>query len=412
VILSTCNRSEFYLVTDSVDEARVGVTDILGRMSGLDNDALEPYLFELHDQEAVIHLFQVASGLDSMIMGENQIAGQVKLAAASGLGLQTSGTILNRLFRSATETSKRARSETEIGAGAVSVSFAAVELAKKILGDLEGRTALVMGAGEMSELTAVHLRENGVRSLRVASRTRARAQALAEKVGGVEQAWDDAMASLHEVDVLISSTSAPYPIVHRDVVAKAMQKRRNRSMFLIDIAVPPDIEAEVGDLYNVFLYNIDNLVAVVDANLEKRKKEAERVLAIVREEAAGFASWLGSLEVQPSIVALRKHFFEVMEAEVERARLGDLPDDQKARVLDVMRRTMNKLLHLPMTKLRESAQTEDGPARVDAVRELFGLGGSAGDGIGSKTSDDVGRASADGRGDDLTRPVERARSLE
>lgn len=403
VILSTCNRSEFYVVTDSVDDSRAGVLEILGRMGDLTREALAGYLFELQDDAAVTHLFGVAAGLDSMIMGENQIAGQVKSAAASALALRTSGTILNRLFRTATEASKRARSETEIGVGAVSVSFAAVELAKKILGDLEGRTALVMGAGEMSELTAIHLKENGVKELRVASRTRARAQALADKVSGVELAWDEAMATLHEVDVLISSTSAPYHIVRKDVVAEAMQKRRNRSMFLIDIAVPPDVEPAVGDLYNVFVYNIDDLKAVVDANLAKRQKEAEQVQVIVQQESAGFVEWLGTLEVQPAIVALREHFFSIMESELQRAKLDELSDPQKERVVELMRRTLNKLLHLPMTKLREASHSEDGSARVDVVRELFALSPN-----GREKNEKPSALPSPGSGDG--RQIERARS--
>jgi glutamyl-tRNA reductase len=215
-----------------------------------------------------------------MVMGEPQIAGQVKDAGAFALAAGSSKTVLNRLFRSATEASKRARTETEIGTGAVSVSFAAVELAKKILGDLGGQRALVLGAGEMSELTALHLASNGVKSLTVASRTLARAEDLAERIKGRAVAWDVAMAQLDQADVVISSTSAEVYVLERDAVAAAMQKRKNRSMFLIDIAMPRDLDPEIGKLYNVFLYDLDDLESVVGANLEKRNVEAQKVQVI------------------------------------------------------------------------------------------------------------------------------------
>ena len=276
-VLSTCNRSEVYCVATDIHAAREAVIKGWCDQSGLDADTLGRHLFVYRDTEAVRHLFRVASGLDSMVMGEPQIAGQVKEAGAAALSMETSKTVLNRLFRAATEVSKRARTETEIATGAVSVSFAAVELAKKIFGNLEGHTALVLGAGEMSELTARHLADNGVKSLLVTSRTFERAQNLAVRVGGRAISWDDGIGNLHGADVVISSTSAETYVLERHHVAAAMQKRNNRSMFLIDIAMPRDIDPAVGDLYNVFLYDLDDLESVVGANLEKRKIEADKV---------------------------------------------------------------------------------------------------------------------------------------
>ena len=372
-LISTCNRSEAYLVTDALEATIEGMVEIFGALAGVEPSKLRRHIFIHHDTDAVKHLLGVASGLDSMILGEPQIAGQVKNAGAVAMETGSSKTFLNRLFRTAVEASKRARTETEIGVGAVSVSFAAVELGKKILGDLEGRCALVIGAGEMSELTAKHLVDNGVQSLLVASRTHSRAQELAERVNGKALDWQDAMNNLHQADMVISSTSAPLYILQKQAVAEAMQKRRNQSMFFIDIAVPRDIDPVVGDLYNVFLYDIDDLQSVVGSNLQKRQQEAEKATTIVEEEADAFASWMNSLAVVPTIVALRRHFQEVMDSELKQAKLQGFSDEQRDKVTGLLRLYMNKLLHDPQTQLKAAADTGDGLAYVDALRQLFDL---------------------------------------
>ena len=372
-MLSTCNRSETYLVSDEPETSCRRVIDVLSELSQLDSDALRKHLFIYQDTDAVRHLFEVSSGLDSMIMGEPQIAGQVKDAGSAAMEAGSSGAILNRLFRSATEASKRARTETEIGVGAVSVSFAAVELAKKIFGSLEGRSTLILGAGEMSELTAKHLVEAGVGSLVVASRTLARATDLADRVNGEAVPWENAVDRLHESDVVISATGAEGYVLSSDDVAGAMQIRRNRSMFLIDIAIPRDIEPAAGELYNVFLYDIDNLEAAVGANLKKRQEEAEKARVILDEVVAEFNSWMNSLGVVPAIVALRKHFQETLESELDRAKLADLNDDQRSVVLDLLRRYTNKLLHQPVTRLKEVADDGDGMTYVATLMHLFEL---------------------------------------
>jgi glutamyl-tRNA reductase len=388
-LLSTCNRTEIYLVTSQVDEAIDQVWDIVGKESGISPEELRAHLFGHVDAEAVRHLFGVASGLDSMVMGEPQIAGQVKDAGAFALSAGSSKTILNRLFRSATEASKRARTETEIGTGAVSVSFAAVELAKKILGNLEGQRALVLGAGEMSELTARHLIDNGVKSLTVASRTLERAEDLAERIQGRAIAWDVAMAHLDQADVVISSTSAEVFVLERDAVAAAMQKRKNKSMFLIDIAMPRDIDPEAGKLYNVFLYDLDDLESVVGANLEKRKIEAQKVAHILDEEVRAFVAWINSLDVVPTIVALRQHFQGFLESELEHARLDDLTEEQQAQIAYLLRRYMNKLLHKPVTRLKEAAEAEDGMGYVEALSYLFELSSSAQQKTAQHTNEEI-----------------------
>ena len=372
-VLSTCNRSEVYCVATDIHAARAAVIAGWSEQSGLDADILGQHTVVYRDAEAVRHLFKVACGLDSMVMGEPQIAGQVKEAGAAALSMGTSKAVLNRLFRTATEVSKRARTETEIAMGAVSVSFAAVELAKKIFGNLEGHTALVLGAGEMSELTARHLADNGVKSLLVASRTLARAQDLAMRVGGRAISWDAGIGNLHGSDVVISSTSAETYVLERPHVAAAMQRRNNRSMFLIDIAMPRDIDPAVGDLYNVFLYDLDDLESVVGANLEKRKIEADKVSAIIEEEVENFSAWINSLSVVPAIVALRGHFQSFMDSELAQARLSEFSDEQRAQVANLMRRFMNKVLHKPVTRLREAGEEEDGGAYVAALSYLFDL---------------------------------------
>ena len=372
-VLSTCNRTEVYLVTEDVQAACESVLKVIGARAELDVASLHPHLFTHCDADAVRHLFEVASGLDSMVMGEPQIAGQVKEAGAAALEAGTSKTILNRLFRAATEASKRARTETEIGVGAVSVSFAAVEMAKKIFGKLDGHAALVLGAGEMSELTARHLMENGVKTLVVASRTLERAQELAERVHGRAVPWGDAMGDLHRADVVISATSAETYVLERDAVAAAMQRRKNRSMFLIDIAMPRDIAPDVGALYNVFLYDLDDLASVVGANMEKRKYEADRARGIIAEEVLTCVAWINSLGVVPTIVALRQHFQAFMESELAHARLADLTDEQRVQVENIIRRYMNKLLHKPVIRLKEAAEAEDGLAYVEALNYLFDL---------------------------------------
>lgn len=372
-LISTCNRSEAYVITDDPETARAGVIGVFGEISGIDAGELGEFTFTRNDLDAVRHLLCVASGLDSMIMGEPQIAGQVKDAGARALEAGTSGTVLNRLFRSAVETSKRARTETEIADGAVSVSFAAVALAKKILGKLDERTALVLGAGEMSELTARHLVDGGVGRLMVSSRTFMRARDLAKRVNGEALSWSDAMDGLHRADIVISSTSATVPILEKPRVARAMQQRRNSAMFLIDIAMPRDIDPDAGSLYNVFLYDIDDLQAVVGANMKKRRREAEKARHIVDEEVRVFASWLNSLEVVPAIVAMRQRFQELLEEELDRARLSDFSEVQQEKVAGLLRLYMNKLLHAPQVRLREAADSGEALNYVDTLIRLFDL---------------------------------------
>ncbi|MBT4139850.1 MAG: glutamyl-tRNA reductase, partial [Candidatus Latescibacteria bacterium] len=229
------------------------------------------------------------------------------------------------------------------------------------------------GAGEMSELTALHLVDNGVKSLTVASRTLARAEDLAERIRGRAIEWDLAMANLDQADVVISSTSAEVYVLQREAVAAAMQKRKNKSMFLIDIAMPRDLDPEIGKLYNVFLYDLDDLESVVGANLEKRNIEAQKVVHILDEEVQSFIAWIHSLDVVPTIVALRQHFQSFIDSELDHARLDELSEEQQAQVAYLLQRYMNKLLHKPVTRLKEAAEVEDGRGYVEALSYLFEL---------------------------------------
>ncbi|MBI4531518.1 MAG: glutamyl-tRNA reductase [Candidatus Latescibacteria bacterium] len=372
VILSTCNRTEVYATTKDPDTAHTVLIDFFCRFDPQEAETIRQSLFFLRDRSAIQHIFEVACGLDSMVVGEPQVTGQVKEAHAIALASGTTGVLLNRLFQTATEVSKRARTETEIGAGAVSISFAAVELAKTIFGKLEGRTACLIGAGEMSELTAKHLFSAGVTSFFVVSRTLERATRLAAEIGGHAYSFSEGIDSLHRADIVISSTSAPYYIITRDIVATAMRRRKNAPVFFIDIAVPRDINPAVGEIYNVFLYNIDDLQSVVANNLAKREQEAERVRQIIAEELSPFLAWWNTLDVVPVIVSLREKFQQIGEIELSRL-LPKLHGISEADAATLLRSFMNKLLHEPITKLKAAAEADDGLTYVEALRYLFSL---------------------------------------
>ncbi len=382
-ILSTCNRTEVYLASDLPELALEDAVAALCQLSGLEKETLRKHLFVCRDREAAVHLFGVTSGLDSMIMGEPQIAGQVKEAGAAAMEAGTSRVLLNRLFSSALGASKRARTETEIGVGAVSVSFAAVELARKIFGDLRGRVALVFGAGEMGQLTAKHLVQNGVGALIVASRTLERVQDLAGRMGGRAMDWQDAVRNLHRADIVISSTGASHYVLHRKVVAEAMKRRKNQQMFLIDIAVPRDVDPEVGELYNVFLYDVDDLQSVVGVNLKKRQEEAEKAKRILDEEVTSFIAWKNSLQIVPIITALRRYFQDVVEEELGRAKLSGFSDAQMVKVAELFRRYVNKILHAPQTRLKEVTERGNPLAYVESLVHLFDLQTDGEAGVGT-----------------------------
>ncbi len=375
LILSTCNRSELYAVCEDAGSGRERLFSFFSDFHNVDLEELKPYLFCLVDGEAVRHTFSVACGLESMVMGEPQIAGQVKEAHQRAMERKTTEVLLNRLFMAAAEVSKRARTETRISEGPVSISFAAVELAKKVFDRLEGRTALLIGAGEMSELTAIHLSSNGISSIIIANRTLERAAQLAERIGAKPVAFQEGINYLDKADIVVSSTSAPYYVLGADDVARVMRRRNNNPIFFIDIAVPRDIDPEIGNLYNVFLYNIDDIESVVSDNLMKRQEEAQKARVIIDEELEKFLSWWGSLDVVPTIKSLREKFQKALDMELNRlkSKMDNLSYEQKEMVLMLMRGYMNKLLHSPTTRLKEAVNSNDGLEYVSSIRYLFDL---------------------------------------
>lgn len=375
VILSTCNRTEVCAVASEESKGRQEVVDFLCSYSGLTKRKLHPYLYFLSEKGAVHHLFRVASSLDSMVVGEAQILGQVKEAYEAALEFEATKSIFNRFFRQALSVGKRVRSETAIGESAVSISYAAVQLAKTVFEELAGRLVMIVGAGEMGELTVKHLIDLGVKSVLVTNRTYHRAVDLAKEFGGRAVAFENRFDEMSLVDIVISSTGAPHYIIKKEDLVEVMKRRRGRPIFLIDIAVPRDVDPEVGKVYNVFLYDIDDLEAVVEANKKEREKEAQRAEKIIEEEVGEFLDWLCTLEVVPTLKELRDWAEKVKDDELAKAlsKLSSLSDKDKEVINALAHAIVNKLLHQPTVKLKECALQKDGYTYIGALRRLFGL---------------------------------------
>jgi glutamyl-tRNA reductase len=374
-LLSTCNRLEIYAVVERADCGGEDIREYLARVSETPRSVFDPHL-QMREGEAVVaHLCEVACGLDSMVLGESQIQGQVTQAHQLAIAHGAAGPVVNALFRAALQAGKRARTETAINEHATSISHVAVELALQIFDDLTAKTVVLVGAGEMAELAAKNLMDNGVGKLLVVNRSAGRAATLAKQFGGEALGWDRLTQALLRSDIVISSTAAPHAILRRETVAPAMRMRRNRPLFLIDIAVPRDIEPAVGDLTNVFLYDIDDLQQVLAANLEQRRREVPHVQAIVREEAAEFWAWLRARDVVPTIVELRQHLDGLREAELEWAmhKLEHLSDQERSVLLTFSRRLVNKILHEPTVRLKQHANGREAYRYTEAVRDLFGI---------------------------------------
>jgi glutamyl-tRNA reductase len=377
MIVSTCNRVEVYGVAEVPGEARSAAFRQLGAQRGIGLPTLEPLLYVKDGAEAVQHAFRVASSLDSMVLGEPQILGQVKDAFALAQACRSIGPVLHSLMSQAFAVAKRVRSDTEVGRHAVSVSFAAVELARRIFDGLDGRSVLLVGAGEMGELAARHFQDHGTLPVYVANRTASRAQELARELAGTAVPFEELFSVMAQVDIVITSTAAPEPIVTSADVAGALHGRRGRPLFFIDIAVPRNVEPAVNDLDNVFVYDVDALRSVVDANLRERQREAQRAETLVEREVAKFAERLRGLEVVPTIVSLREKLEEIRKAELART-LTRLPgaDDATRQALEALSQgIVNKILHAPTVKLRDSSKAGHGLRWIEVISELFGLGG-------------------------------------
>ena len=373
IILSTCNRVEILARLADDADARSLLGDFLSRQRRVPRDLLDKHLYHHSQREAVRHIFRVAASLDSMIVGEPQVLGQVKAAYATGRAVGTVGGILDAVLAHAFATAKKVRTETGVAASAVSVSYAAVELARKIFGSLEGKTVFLIGAGKMSELAARHLRRSGARAIFVANRTLARAEELAKELGGETVRFDELLSFISRADIVISSTGAPVYIIKKEHGARFLAERRNRPMFFIDIAVPRDIDPALNKLNNIFLYDIDDLQQVVEANLRQRRREALRAEEIVEREVDRLLGRLKRLEVAPTIAALQKHLHGLRQQELERARLRDLSPEQRTAVEEMTRRLINKILHGPIAELKRLPQEPNGLKLTEFARRLFRL---------------------------------------
>lgn len=373
--LSTCNRVEFLFTADSAQEGIEELSNKISTEIGQPLSTIQGHIYVYYNLEAVKHIFKVASSLDSMVVGEPQILGQIKDAYRESVDHRTSSVILNRLLHKSFSVAKRIRTETKIGSYAVSISYAAVELAKKIFGSLENKAVLLIGAGEMAELAAEHLINNGVSKIYVANRTLERAVELATRFRGSTIPFDQIPENLSKVDIIISSTGASGFILEYDEIKSRMRARRNRPLFFIDIAVPRDIEPTVGDIDNVYLYDIDSLQGLVELNLNERRKEAEQAEHIIEEEALKFDNWLKTLEVVPTIVALREKAEKIRQQELRKSLLQLSNNAQNIEeCLEVLTKSIiNKLLHDPILFLKRKSIRDSKNLYVDLVQSLFNL---------------------------------------
>ena len=375
VVLSTCNRSEIYVASSDPAQARGELVQFLSEYHSVPPETFTPHLFSFADAAAAEHLFRVAAGLDSIIVGEPQILGQVKEAFQAAADHRCTGPVLSKLFHWSFGVGKRVRTETALGEGAVSVSFAAVALARKIFGRLDGRRVLVVGAGEISTLTAQHLKSQGVGEIVITSRTAAHAEQLASSVGGTAVPWNSLTKALAAADIVITATGSQRPIITRAQIEAVTGRRRPDPLFIIDIAVPRDVEASVSEIEQVFLYNVDDLQTIVQENLSRRSSEIAQAEAIVVEEVSRFASWQRSRGAIPTIVALRQRFEAIRKAELQRleGKLGALPPDARARVDEVTRLIVEKLLLEPTSQLKALPDEETQVAYTEAISRVFRL---------------------------------------
>lgn len=379
--ISTCNRTEVYLVAPDQVAAETAVLSMLSRQAGIRPTELAGHLYSLRNCDAARHLYRVAAGLDSMILGEAEIQGQVKRAYETALAAEATGPMLNRLFSAALATGKRVRTETEISASRVNVSTVAVQLARETVGALAGRRVLVLGAGEMSELTARALADEGAELVFVASRRRDRAEVLASQFDGAVVGFDAFPEQLVRSEMMVAATASPHPIVEHEALAHVMEQRGHRPLLIVDIAVPRDVDALCADVPGVTLRDIDDLQAVVARNRSVRRAEAHLAEQIVEEEIERFAGWLGSLEVIPTIAALRQHGEAIVAGVLAEndGRWESLSEADRSRVEAVAKAVVNRLLHDPTLFMKQTAD-ERSHARLQIVRELFGLEDDEADG--------------------------------
>ncbi len=375
--LSTCNRVEVLAVVNSGHNPVTPILSAWSALCGQASERLRGHIYTFQGSQAVEHIFRVASSLDSMVVGEPQILGQLKQAYRQAVEQGTTRTIINRLMHKAFSVAKRVRSETRIAQCAVSISFAAVELAREIFGDLSQQKAMLIGAGEMAELAATHLLNSGLSQLLVSNRTFSRAQELADRFHGQAIDYSDLLAHLHTADIVISSTGATRPILHARDMRPILKKRKNRPMFFIDIAVPRDIDPDVNQLDNVYLYDIDDLKGVVEENMAQRREEADLAQKIVAQEVDKFQAWLNSLDLTPTIVDLLQQGEDLARKEAERTlkRLGPDVSPQTEKAIQTLAQSLaKKLYHHPVAFLKRRGQEQDhAQYYVSLMRRMFDL---------------------------------------
>jgi glutamyl-tRNA reductase len=375
VIISTCNRTEIYAVVDQLHTGRYYMKEFLSEWFEMEQDEFVPYLFIYEQDGAINHLFNVACGLNSMVLGETQILGQVRTSFLLGQEEKTTGTVFNHLFKQAITLAKRAHSETEIGANAVSISYAAVELAKKIFGTLQSKHVLILGAGKMGELAIQNLHANGVNKVTVINRTFEKAQNLASRFNGMAKTLQELQCALIDADILISSTGSNDFVITKEMMAQVEKLRKGKPLFMVDIAVPRDLDPRLAELENVFLYDIDDLEGIVEANMKERQKEAAKIRLIIETEIVEFKQWLATLGVVPVISALRDKALSIQEetmVSIER-KLPNLTDREKKILNKHTKSIINQLLKDPILQAKELASGKDADKALDLFVKIFNI---------------------------------------
>ncbi|WP_309120349.1 glutamyl-tRNA reductase [Paenibacillus sp.] len=375
VIVATCNRTELYAVVDRDSFCPQHVRNFMASWFGIAKDEFAPYLYTYEDDEAKRHLFRVACGLDSMVLGETQILGQVRDAFLLAQQERATGTLFNMLFKQAVTVAKKAHSETGIGENAVSVSYAAIELGKSIFGSYRNKSVLIVGAGKMSELTVKHLSASGAERIAVTNRTYERAVELAGKFGGQAYPFDRLPSLLSEADVVISSTGSNATILSKRDMEAAMRERSGRPMFMIDIAVPRDLDPDIHDVPNVYLYDIDDLEGIVEANLELRRQQSTRIESMIDEELSAFDQWYRSLGVGPVIRALQERAKEIHLETMDsmRNKLPDLTERELKIIHKLTKSMLNQMMHEPIQRVKELAPSRHGDEALEYFTKLFAL---------------------------------------
>ncbi|EHS56108.1 glutamyl-tRNA reductase [Paenibacillus kribbensis] len=375
VVVATCNRTEIYVVVDRLHMCGYFIRSFMEQWFGIPRDQFTQHLYIYEDEQAIRHLFRVTCGLDSMVIGETQILGQVKNAFLQAQSQKITATWFNRLFKQAVTLGKRAHSETSIGESAVSVSYAAVELGKRIFGMFTDKKVLILGAGKMSELTVKHLYSGGAAEVIVANRTLSRAEDLASKFHGTPVTMEEGIQRLADVDIVISSTGAQGYILDRDRVEASMKRRQSRPLFMIDIAVPRDLDPAIGELRNVFLYDIDDLEGIVESNLEMRRTEAAKIEHMIEGELSEFYQWLKTMGVRPVIRALQEKAESVHQDTLESLfnKLPELDERQRKVISRLTKSMLNQMMHDPINRVKELAVQKQGNEALELFSHIFAL---------------------------------------